>query len=397
MLAGLGVAALSGWIYIRSQRPPGIPFARVKQEPIESTITTNGKVEPIRWIAIRSETSGLIDRIPFERGQRVAKGQIVVGMEAREARTELASAEARIEQAQAEIATLESGGRPTEIAALDADIARAELDREQARRELASLERLVAKRAATQFEADQMRERIERADSQIATSKARRTALVNPADLNAARARLNDAQAAARLAREKIALFSVAAPMAGVIYELAVQPGAFVTPGTLIAKVGDVSEVRAIVYVDEPDLGRVKNGLGVAITWDALPGREWKGVVDRTPTQVVALGTRQVGEVICRLENPDDVLLPGTNINASIRTGRAESALTIPKEAVRRENGATGVYVLTGQTARWRPVSLGLASVNRAEVTQGLTLEDAVAMPAGQALTDGMAVTPVFP
>lgn len=397
LLIACGVAALGGWLYFRSSRPPEIPFARPRVETIESVITTNGKVEPASWISVRAETSGVIASVSVEKGQRVKKGQILAAIDMREARAELAAAEARIAQAQAQIATLERGGAPAEIAAIEGDIARAEVDRNQAARDLATLERLIAKRAATQAEADAARDRIARANAQIAAAEARRKALVSAADLESARARLADATAAAKLARERIALGSFTAPMAGTIYELAVRPGAYVETGALIASVGDVDGVRAVLYVDEPDLGRIKPGLPVTITWDALPSREWSATVDRVPTQVAPLGTRQVGEVVCRLENPGGALLPGTNINAQIRTGRAESALTVPKEALRRQNGVTGVYVLEAARIRWRPVQLGLASVTRAEVLDGLAKDDAVALPAGQPLSDGMAVTPVFP
>ena len=51
--------------------------------------------------------------------------------------------------------------------------------------------------------------------------------------------------------------------------------------------------------------------------------------MDRTATQVVALGTRQVGEVACLIQNPDRDLLPGTNVNVEIRAQAVENALTV--------------------------------------------------------------------
>jgi HlyD family secretion protein len=396
LLAG-GVAALGGWLYFRASRPPEVPFARARIETIESVVTTNGKIEPASWVAIRAEAAGVIATVSVERGQRVRKGQPVAAMDLREARAELAAAEARLAQARAEIATLERGGRPADLAAIEAELARGELERTQAARDLATIERLAGKRAATQAEADAARDRLERANAQIAAAQARRKALVDSSDLESARARLQDAAAAVRLARERIALGQFTAPIEGVVYELAVRPGAYVQPGAAIAAIGDLESVRAVLYVDEPDLGRVRTGLPVTITWDALPGREWAGMVDRLPAQVTPLGTRQVGEVVCRLDNPGGVLLPGTNVNAAIRVGRAEAALAIPKEAVRRQGDAAGVYRLEGDRVRWRPLKLGLASVARVEVLEGLAKDDAIALPAGQALADGMAVTPVFP
>jgi len=113
---------------------------------------------------------------------------------------------------------------------------------------------------------------------------------------------------------------------------------------------------------------------------------------------VVALGTRQVGEVQCIIDNPDRDLLPGTNINAEIRSSIVENALTIPKESIRREQGRTGVYVLgEGDKISWREVQLGTASVTRSEVTSGLKEGDRIALTSDRPLTRGMEVTPVYP
>src|SRR6185369_13093822 len=101
---------------------------------------------------------------------------------------------------------------------------------------------------------------------------------------------------------------------------------------------------------------------------DALPGRHWRGVVEKTPTQIVPLGTRQVGEVNCIIDNPDHTLIPGTNINAEIVSQVVENALTIPKETMRREGSQTGVFKLVGDRIVWQPVKTAAASVNRIQI-----------------------------
>jgi HlyD family secretion protein len=132
------------------------------------------------------------------------------------------------------------------------------------------------------------------------------------------------------------------------------------------------------------------------ITWDAAPGRQWKGNVDKTPTQIVASGTRQVGEVLCVIENPKGELLPGTNVNVEIRAEVIDNALTIPKEAVRRELGQAGVFSLSGQSVTWKKITLGVGSTTRTQV-EGLNEGDAVALPSAKPIKDGMVVNPVFP
>jgi HlyD family secretion protein len=151
------------------------------------------------------------------------------------------------------------------------------------------------------------------------------------------------------------------------------------------------------VYVDERDLGRVKRGMPVAITWDALPKREWKGAVNKLPGQVIALGSRQVGEVVCLIGNPGRELIPGTNVNAEILSESVDNVLTIPKEALRRDGKQkTGVFLLNGDRLAWRSVSVGVSDITRTEV-QGVQENDAVALISEKTLKDGMPVSPVFP
>ncbi|HOK47431.1 MAG TPA: efflux RND transporter periplasmic adaptor subunit, partial [Bryobacteraceae bacterium] len=99
---------------------------------------------------------------------------------------------------------------------------------------------------------------------------------------------------------------------------LSARRGSYVNTGDTVAEIGELGTLRVRVYVDEPELGRVAEGMPAVITWDAMPERQWKGTVEKMPTQIVALGTRQVGEVIVTIENADQSLLPGTNINAEI-------------------------------------------------------------------------------
>jgi HlyD family secretion protein len=230
----------------------------------------------------------------------------------------------------------------------------------------------------------------------VAALERKRGALVDKPDRAAAEARVSQAQAQLEQARARIAGSRITTPVGGVVYELPARPGAYLNAGDLVANVGKLDRLRVRVYVDEPEMGRVRQGMPVTITWDAMPGREWKGQVERTPTEVISLGTRQVGEVICTIENPGSDLPPGANVNAEIQTQVVDNALTIPKEAVRRNTAnQVGVFVLRGDHVEWRAVTLGASSVTRSAV-EGLAEGDAVALSTEKPLENGQAVTPIM-
>lgn len=397
IVIAVAAIALALWAYRRNSLPPEVPFAKVTRETIVSTLPTNGKVEPIEWVTVRAEIAGVVDRVHTEQGQRVAAGAVLASLSTSQAQTELAAAEARAEQARAELASIAQGGRSAELTEIRNGLERARFEKAAAEKDLAATERLAGKNAATRSEVDRARDRVRQAEIDIEALERKRASLVGQTDRSVAEARLREAQTAAAQARRQLARGGIRSPIAGVVYALNVRPGSYVNPGDAVANVGRVERLRVRVYVDEPELGRVRAGQPVSITWDALPGRTWTGAVEKLPTEIVPLNTRQVGEVLCTIENPGNELVPGTNVNAEIRTGIAQGALTLPKDAIRRNAAGAGVLLLQGDTVAWRKVAPGISSVTRIQITSGLAEGDSVALSPAEALKPGDKVRPVYP
>lgn len=392
----LAAAGGGAWLLISTRnQPPVVSFVKVKRETITDAVPTNGKVEPIEWAEARAERAGPVEQILVRRGERVEKGAGLVALDASQAKADQAAAQSRVAQARAEIEVLDKGGRAGDITAIAGDMERAKLDLASAQKDYDALSRLQVKQAATGFEVAQAKDRVDRAQAQIHALDQRRATLVAPPDRTSAEARLHDAEAAVALAEERIRKSVIRAPISGTIYQFDLKPGAYLAAGDLVATLGDLSRVRVKVFVDEPDLGRVSIGMPVAITWDALPRKQWKGTVDRTPTQIVALGTRQVGEVLCLIDNRAGELLPGTNVNVEILSKVVTDALTLPKEAIQHQDGQTGVFVLNGKAVAWKKIGLGVANTTRSQV-DGIQEGGAVALPTEKPLKDGMLVAPQF-
>jgi HlyD family secretion protein len=391
--AGALAWTLTHW---RSQ-PVEVQFARAAVSTIHSSVPTNGKVEPIDWAIAKAERAGPVTAILIQRGQNVAKGAPLVEIDASEAHASLSGAQAKMADARAQLDMLQRGGRASDLADISAGIERAKLDLAHAQDEYDRSARLEQKQAATRAEVEIAHTKVEQAKLQIDIYEKRRAALVNSSDRAAAQARFDDAQSTAKLAETQIAQSIVRAPIDGTVYQFDLKPGAYLNPGDTVASIGRLDQVRVNVYVDEPDLGRVAKAMPVVISWVAKPGRHWDGEVDRTATQIVPLGTRQVGEVVCVIRNPDRDLLPGTNVDVEIRSETVENAVAIPKEAVHTEHGQTGVYVLKGEQIEWKQIKLGVSNTTRTQVTEGMQSGDAVALFSEKSLHDGMQVKPVFP
>ena len=389
LLLLVGLASVILWGILRKSEPPKVAFARAKRQTLVSTLPTNGKVEPFAWQAVRAETSGVVSRVAVEDGQSIAAGAVMATITDVSLQADIEAAQAKVNESYANLNALEAGGKPAEFTEIENSLARSRFDLDQAQKTLASLERLAAKHAATQQEVDAARDRIRQFELEIAGLDKRRKSLVSPPEVAVARARLADAQSALRLAQQRGALSVIHAPISGTVYGREVRQGSYVNAGDLIANIGRMDQMRVRVYVDEPELGRVAEGQPVTITWDALPGRQWQGKVEKKPVAIQALGSRQVGEVVCVIGNEGRALIPGTNVNAEIRTAVVENALVVPKETLRHDQQGDYVFLLKGDTIERRGVKRGTSSVSQVQILEGVSDTDAVALPADIPLKAG--------
>ncbi len=395
----LPVLLLLWWGLDHRQAAPEIHFATAQARSLESTVSTNGKVEPAEWAAARAETSGVVRTISVQRGQSVQAGQTLVTLDTTAAQSDLAAALAREQEARAENTTLGQGGKAATLASLNDSIKSAHAAVDVAQRNYQSLQRLSTEQAATKLQVQDAKDALDRAKLQLSAFEDQRRTLVTSSDRSVAQAKLHDAQAAVTLAQHKVALGEVRSPTSGTVYQFDLKIGAYMQPGDLVALIGDLDQVKVIVYVDEPDLGRVAENMPVKITWDARPAQEWWGRVNKLPTQVIALGTRTVGEVTTIVNNPNHDLLPGVTVNATIISKTVKDALSVPKAALRTLGGTNGVYKLEGKSIAWTPVKTGISDVNNVQILSGLQPGDRVAdrvmEPSDAEITAGMRVRAV--
>ena len=178
------------------------------------------------------------------------------------------------------------------------------------------------------------------------------------------------------------------------MYSLPVREGAYVNPGDLLVQVADLRRVQVVGYVDEPEIGRLAPGLKVAAAWDALPGRTWQGTITRVPATVTQLGTRNVGDITCTVDNSDLKLLPNVNVSVTITTAQETNVLTVAREALHQEGSQQYVFEIVNDELKRRNVTTSVSNPMRIEITSGLSESAWVALSAldNHPLTDGLAV-----
>jgi RND family efflux transporter MFP subunit len=396
----LPVLLLLWWGVGRGNSVPVVHFAQVQTTTIESTVSTNGKAEPAQWAAARAQIAGVVTSVSAHRGDDVQAGETVVSLDTAASQTALATAEAQQQSASADLATLKQGGKAAQRATIEDQIRAAQTSVEIGQRNYDAMQRLNAQQAATKLQVQDAKDALERARLQLQSAQNQQQALVTGSDREVAQARLRDAQAAVSLARHQLTLGTIKAPVSGTLYQFDLKVGAYLQAGDLVGLIGNLNQMKVIVYVDEPDLGRIGLGMPVDVTWDAHPGQKWWGKVDHMPTEVVALGSRTVGEVSTIIDNPNRDLLPGVSVNAVVTSKLVQNAVSIPKAALRNQRGSDGVYRLNGNQLQWTVVKPGVSDINNVQIASGIQVGDRVAdrviEPNDAELKNGMRIKPVL-
>lgn len=190
-------------------------------------------------VRVGTDLPGIVAQVAVIEKQKVRRGQLLATLDTREREAELLEAQARMREADADIALFDAQVRRTEP--------------------------LLAEKVISQDEADRPRR-----------------------DRDAAIARKASAEAAVRRVEATLARARFVAPIDGVVTSRAVDPGESVDIGNEIVTLADLSRLRFEAEVDEYDVGRIVLGDPVTLTAEGFDGQSWKGVVEEIPDTVTS-------------------------------------------------------------------------------------------------------------
>lgn len=400
----LVLAGVAAFVLVKiSGRQPVAKISAVTpiREDLASSIDSNGKVEPIAPFIVRAQLDTFVEKVSAVEGQQVKKGQLLLQLNVNDATAQLAEARAKLLRAEDDLRSAKAGGRADDAARATGDLAKAEADRDRLQKIHDALERLIAKQAATQDELAANELALAKAKAEVERLAGAKKEFGLDLSLSTSRAALQVQQAQSEVAalEEKVRDGRIVAPDNGTLYALPIKTGDYVKLGDLLAAMADLHQVRVRAFIDEPELGGLQPNEPVKITWDALPNRVWDGRTEIIPKEVVARGTRSVGELLCSVNNDALELLPNINVNVRINAQERKNVLSVPRGAVATENGRRYVYVVkknpltvTQSTLEKREIQVGIADTTSYEVVSGLQEGDLVALPGDVDLRDGMVV-----
>ncbi|MFY9497904.1 MAG: efflux RND transporter periplasmic adaptor subunit [Tepidanaerobacteraceae bacterium] len=181
---------------------------------------------------------------------------------------------------------------------------------------------------------------------------------------------------------KKLSKTVVYAEFDGIVLEQNIKPGMMVTPGTLLLRVGDLSDLQIEISVNEYDAAKLRLGQKAIISGQGFGDRTYDGeVVKIAPSASVtqtSRGNESVVKAAVRVIEHDGQIKPGFSATVEITVDEKQDAILIPLECVIEEEGSKQVMVVKDGNISKREVRTGLENDLYVEIVQGLSEGDEV-------------------
>ncbi len=351
----------SGRDFAREQAVVGVNTALVERRDLVETRVFSGTLIAEKRYDAAVKISGRIREIAVNLGDCIGRGELIARLDSEEYEQQLAQARAEIDVAQASLA--------------------------QARSSLVAAERAYQR-------ALKLRDQQVASAAELETAETER--LARQAGVSLAQAQIKQREAALRAAEVRLSYTTLTADWQNgdgscrFVARRHVDEGDTIGANTPVVTLVDLSLLTAVINVAERDYAYLHAGQPATITVDSFADRRFTGTVARLAP--VFDETSRQARVEITVTNPDHVLKAGMFARVHIELGRAERALAVPSTAVVQRLGVTGAFLVDDGTARFVPVTAGIADDGWLQV-EGLADGQQVVTLGHHLLSDGVPVS----
>ena len=376
------VAAIIVLAAFISSRRGSVPVRadQVTRQDLVTSISTNGKVEPISNFEPRSPIQTTVRKIYVHEGELVHAGQMLMQLDDADVRAQAAKALASVKAAEADQHAVQSGGTQEEVISTQSDLVKAQAERDGAQKNYDALQQLAKTGAASPSEVREAANRLANADAQLKLIQQKQHERYSGPEVNKVEAEAEQARATYAAAQDQLKHTEIRAPFDGTVYSIPIKQGEYVQQSELLLQEADLRRVQVRAFFDEPELGKLADGQSVSVTWDALPGKSWHGDITQMPYTITTYGTRNVGQVLCNVDNNDGRLLPNINVTVNVNIANKRNVVTVAREALREDENGRFVFLIKDSHLNRQPVQAGVANNTRIEIISGVEPGDLVAL-----------------
>lgn len=331
------------FLYLKS-RPEEIRYEKVRPEirTIEKTAVVTGKIVPRDEINIKPQISGIITELFKEAGEMVKAGEVIAKVKVIPEMSSLSAAQSRVRLAEINLKQAET-----------------DMEREQA---------LYDRQLVSREEYDKVKQTRDQAREEY-------NAAVDALEVVRDGVSKSNASSSSTLIRSTISGLVLDVPVK--VGNSVIQSNTF-NDGTTIAVVADMNDLIFDGKIDETEVGRIEEGMGMEITVGALQDLTFDAVLEYiAPKATENNGTNEF-QIKAAVKVPSDTRMrSGYSANARIVLQHSDSVLTVPESTLEFSGDSVFVYVAgSDSTYMRRPVVTGLSDGISIEIREGVSEND---------------------
>lgn len=351
------------------------------------TLQFTARVATASRVDVGATITGRVAKVLVREGALVQRGEVLVQLEDAELAAALAQAVAAEQQSASRLAGLRTTGRSS----AQAGVTQADSVLLAAQADLRRTQDLVSRGFLSAARLDEAQRAVSVALAQQTAARAQAKANEDlGTEVLQAQAQLAVAQGATQAARSRLAQTVITAPAEGRLLTRAVEPGQIVQPGRALLTLALSGPLQLLAPVDERYLQQLQPGQAAQVRADAFPQERFAArVLSISPLVDAQRGSVDVKFTVVQ---PPAYLREDMTLSVEVETARRNSALALPLSALRDDAAAASAAAADGGTATvWldeggrvnaRTVTLGLRTLDMAEVVHGLAAGDTVLLGA---------------
>lgn len=362
---------------------------------IPAFIQSSGSLIADETSDVAPKTAGKVTNVSANVGQFITQGSVIARIDERDARLQLAEAQANVKQSIAAVRQAEArlGLSPNgtfnsstipEVRAANANYEQTQAELRQAEANEKRYRDLVETGDVSMIVYETFRTQRDTARTRVNSAKQLLESAVNTAKqsnqaIKSAQAGVDSARTQISLAQQAIADTVIRAPLSGFISNRPVAVGEFVSSSTIVATIVRTNPIKVQLQIAEADVPYVSLGRGVSIEVDAYKDRKFGGTV--TAINPTLDATSRSAVVEAAIENNDNALRSGMFATGRIVREGGSSGIFVPKSAVYNDQSTQSyrVFVIQEGIAKLRVVQLGTEENDTIQILSGVNADEIVA------------------
>ena len=388
-VVALVLALSAGGAYAALSRGVRVTTVVAEKRDLEHRIVSSGRVLAPSRVTVSATTSGLVVAVGAELGQHVDTGKLLVQIDDKEARAQLAQASASVEQARARVSQLRSVG----AVVANQSLTQAQTNLDKAQADYERTQKLAAQGAVAAVELDTVKRALELAKAQKAAAEAQsQGSSPTGADTRVTSSALLQAEAQRAGAEVRLSQLRILATSPGTVLTRAVEPGDVVQPGRALLTIAADGDEQLTFQADERNLSAIALGQKALASADAFPNESFEAETSYIAPSIDP--QRGTVEVRLRVPKPPKYLLPDMTVSIDLLVASKKDVLVVPTEAIRGAATPTPwVLAVEGGKAHRRDVKLGVTGEGATEIASGLEPGAEIVVPDGRVVPEGKRVT----